>query len=45
LDRYRYNLWYFGYMFLMSNFHTLSYNILLKELWLKAIIFNSFSIM
>ena len=23
LDRYRYNVWYFGYIFLMSNFHIL----------------------
>ena len=40
------NLWYFGYIFLMLNLHTLSCNIFfLKELWLKAVIFNSFSIM
>ena len=33
------------YIFLMSNFHTLSYNNFLKELWLEAIVFNSFSMM
>ena len=39
LDRYRYNVWYCGYIFLMSNFHTLYHiTIFLKELWLEAII-------
>ena len=48
LNRYQYNVWYFGCIFLKSNFHTLAYNNCFKRIKIKInlwIIFNTFSIM
>jgi len=36
LDRYRYNVWYFRYIFLKSNFNTLAYNNFLKRIMIRS---------